>query len=203
MHTVSQLMTRDVRTAKTTDVIGPVRDLMLNERIHGVPVIDGSGDLAGIVTSSDLVEEWAPGMGVETVMTADVTTIGPHESVVDAARTMVDQHVHHLVVVEHGQITGMLSSFDVLRHLAGTVEHLVAERTTGVLRAAVGDTIVVRPQAVGGRERRAKVMEVLGEHGSAPFMVRWSDDQHDRPHITMFFPGTDAYVEEAAAAAPR
>jgi CBS domain-containing protein len=198
MHTVSELMTREVRTARTTDVIGPVRDLMLNEHLHGVPVLDRDGDLAGIVTASDLVEEWAPAMGVETVMTTDVITIGPYATVVDAARAMVDQHVHHLVVLEHGQVAGMVSSFDLLRHLAGTVEQLVAERTTGVLCASVGDTIVVRPQNVGGRERRAQVMEVLGEHGTAPFMVRWADDQHDRPHITMFFPGTDAYVEEAA-----
>jgi hypothetical protein len=38
---------------------------------------------------------------------------------------------------------------------------------------------------------------VHGEDGSAPFTVRWSDDEHDEPHLTMYIPSNDAYVEHA------
>ena len=68
MHTVEEIMSDAVKTATTTDVIGPVRDLMLQHGIHSVPILDADGKLVGIVTSSDLVEEWAPQMGVQTVM---------------------------------------------------------------------------------------------------------------------------------------
>jgi CBS-domain-containing membrane protein len=63
-------MSAEVHTAKTTDVVGPLRDLMLQRAIHSVPILDTNGTLAGIVTSSDLIEEWPPQMGVQTVMTA-------------------------------------------------------------------------------------------------------------------------------------
>jgi CBS domain-containing protein len=200
MHTVDQLMTTSVRTARVSDVVGPLRDLMLDENIHAVPVLDEQDALVGIITSSDLVEEWDPQQGVQTVMTRRVFTTGRHMTAVDAARMMVDHGVHHLVVLDHTTVVGVLSSFDLLRHLAGRVEHLVTMQEPSSLRAAVGDTIVVRPNQVGGRERRAKVLEVHGEGGSGPFTVRWSDDQHDQPHLTMFFPGNDAYVEPAAPA---
>jgi hypothetical protein len=40
-------------------------------------------------------------------------------------------------------------------------------------------------------------VEVRGDDGTAPFIVRWSDDQHDQPHLTMFFPSSDTYLEAA------
>lgn len=200
MHTVDQLMSTNVRIARITDVVGPIRDLMLHEQIHAVPVLDENETLIGIITSSDLLEEWAPEQGVQTVMARGVLTTGRHTTAVDAARLMVDNRIHHLVVLDHQTVVGVVSSFDLLRHLAGKLEHLVTTKDSGALRAAVGDTIVVRPNQVGGRDRRAKVVEVHGDSGTGPFTVRWSDDLHDQPHLTMFFPGSDAYVEHSDSA---
>ena len=60
MHTVEEVMTAVVHTATTTDVVGPLRDRMIQHAVHSVPILDPDGKLVGIVTSSDLVEEWAP-----------------------------------------------------------------------------------------------------------------------------------------------
>jgi CBS domain-containing protein len=196
MHDRS-VMSSNVRTAQVDDVVGPLRDLMMNESIHAIPVLDEKHDLAGIITSSDLVEEWAPQMGVRTVMSPDVVTIGPYTTVVDAARTMLEHRVHHLVVIERDKVAGVLSSFDLLRHIAGGAEPVAsaAAAATGTLHAEVGDVLVVMPKHVGDRERRATVVQVHGSGGTAPFTVRWSDDPHDEPHLTMFFPSSDTYVE--------
>ena len=80
MDTVAQIMTKDIHTAKNTDVIGPLRDVMLDKHIGCVPILDKDGVLCGIVTSTDLVEEWSPQMGVRTVMTTDVLTVPPLRS---------------------------------------------------------------------------------------------------------------------------
>lgn len=53
------------------------------------------------------------------VMTTEVETIGPDTSLVDAARTMVTNGVHRLVVVDHGRLVGIVSTMDLLRPLAG------------------------------------------------------------------------------------
>ena len=113
MHTVEEVMTAVVHTATTTDVVGPLRDLMIQHAVHSVPILDPDGRLVGIVTSSDLVEEWAPEMSVQTVMTRNVETVARHCSVVDAARAMVTKRIHHLVVTERTTVIGVVSSFDL------------------------------------------------------------------------------------------
>jgi predicted transcriptional regulator len=192
MHTVEEVMSTAVHTATTTDVVGPLRDLMMQESIHSVPILDPEGKLVGIVTSSDLIEEWAPEMGVQTVMTRKVETVTRHASIVDAARTMVAKRIHHLVVTERDSVVGVVSSFDLLKHLAGSVEHADAKESKG-LHARVGDVLVVRGAHLGDRDRRAVIAEMHGADGGPPFLVRWTDDQDEREHLC--FPGSDAHIE--------
>lgn len=61
------------------------------------------------------------------------------------------------------------------------------------MRAKVGDHIVVHSHHVGEPARRALVLEVRGEDGGPPYLVRWQDD-----HESIFFPGNDAEVEQPA-----
>jgi CBS domain-containing protein len=192
MHTVEEVMSAEVTTATTTDVVGPIRDLMMQRAIHSVPILHPDGSLAGIVTSSDLIEEWAPQMGVETVMTRNVETVSRYNTVVDAARVMVDKHLHHLVVVERGSVIGVVSSFDMLKHLAGRIEQIEKATPSG-LHAHPGDVLVVRGPHVGDRDRRAVIEEVRGVDGGPPFLVRWTDDRDERTHL--YFPGSDAQIE--------
>ncbi len=202
MRTVSDVMSGPVVTVAVTDVVGPLRDLMLTRKVHGVPVVEPDGSLAGIVTSSDLVEEWAPDQGVSTVMTDRVVTVGPSATLSEAAREMLAAGVHHLVVIDNARIVGVVSSFDLLRHLVEDVESLGTSTTggTGPGRAAArpGDEVVIRSHAVGAKERRGRIVEARGAGGGPPFLVQWADDPHDEPHEVLFFPGPDADVEHPA-----
>ena len=60
-----------------------------------------------------------------------------------------------------------------------------------ILRAEPGDRLVIRGHHQGEPERDAEVLEVLGEDGAPPFVVRWQDDGH----VSRLYPGSDAYVE--------
>lgn len=60
-----------------------------------------------------------------------------------------------------------------------------------MLTAAVGDRLVVCGHRVGEPERDAEIIEVRGEDGGPPYLVRWSEDGHE----SLFFPGTDAYIQ--------
>jgi hypothetical protein len=59
------------------------------------------------------------------------------------------------------------------------------------MHAAVGDRLVVKGQHVGQPDRDGEILEVHGDEGGPPFLVRWSDDGHEG----LFYPGPDAYVE--------
>ena len=115
MHKVVELMTPAPFTTSRNDVIGTVRDAMLDIGIHCIPVSDDDGRPVGILTSWDMVEEYAPQESVENAMTAKVITVGPHETTHEAAELMRTNFVHHLVVVDEvGEVAGVVSSLDLL-----------------------------------------------------------------------------------------
>ena len=61
------------------------------------------------------------------------------------------------------------------------------------MHATVGDRIVVHGHRTGDAKREAEVLEVHGENGAPPFVVRWDDDGH----IATYYPGPDALVQRA------
>jgi hypothetical protein len=59
------------------------------------------------------------------------------------------------------------------------------------MQAKAGDRIVIKGHHVGEPDRDCQVIEVHGDDGGPPYLVRWEDSDHD----TLFFPGLDASVE--------
>jgi hypothetical protein len=57
------------------------------------------------------------------------------------------------------------------------------------MQARVGDRIVVEGRSVGNARRDGEVIEVRGDDGGPPYVVRWSDG-----HEGLTFPGPDAHV---------
>jgi signal-transduction protein with cAMP-binding, CBS, and nucleotidyltransferase domain len=198
MRHVSDVMSSKVHTVKLGQSVGLVRDMMLDGNIHGIPVIDKDGSVAGIVTSSDLVEELPPDLGVAAVMSEKVVSVGPDATLVDAARAMLDGRIHHLMVLDGDQVAGIVSSFDLLRELAGEVEAQQSSTVAGRRTAQPGDLIVIRSHKVGFSERAGRIVEARGADGGPPYLVQWHDDPHDEPHEVLFFPGSDAEIRPAA-----
>lgn len=61
------------------------------------------------------------------------------------------------------------------------------------MHAQVGDRIVIRGHHMGEPERDCEVLEVHGEAGSPPYVVRWGDTGQEG----LFFPGSDALLAKA------
>ncbi|HEX6135445.1 MAG TPA: CBS domain-containing protein [Longimicrobiales bacterium] len=53
------------------------------------------------------------------VMTSGVVSIGPEQSLVDAARAMLDNRVHRLIVIEDGRVLGVITETDLVASQAG------------------------------------------------------------------------------------
>jgi hypothetical protein len=63
------------------------------------------------------------------------------------------------------------------------------------MRAEVGQQIVIKGHHIGEPERDCEILEVHGEKGTPPYLVRWSDTGQEG----LFFPGPDASVRPYAA----
>lgn len=58
------------------------------------------------------------------------------------------------------------------------------------MKAAPGDRVIVRGHRVGERDRSGQILEVRGEDGAPPYVIRWTDGHED-----LFFPESDATIE--------
>lgn len=63
-----------------------------------------------------------------------------------------------------------------------------------MMRASVGDRIRVLAPTVGAGEQEGEIVEVRGEEGRPPYVVRFSDGQEN-----LMFPGSDAQIESPVA----
>jgi hypothetical protein len=60
------------------------------------------------------------------------------------------------------------------------------------MQATVGDQLHLRGRTVGTQDRFCEVIEVRGEDGAPPYLVRFPDG-----HETLIYPGADCVVEPA------
>ena len=126
---VETMMQQDVVTATPDMSLAAARRLMRQQRIRHLPVVSGMR-LVGIVTDRDL-RDAAPSAAttlsqgevayqmdttpVETCMTTDVATVRRDDSMVQAARILLDRRFGCVPVVEDQRLVGMLTDTDCLR----------------------------------------------------------------------------------------
>jgi hypothetical protein len=58
------------------------------------------------------------------------------------------------------------------------------------MQATPGDRIHIRGRAVGDSEKHGEIVEVRGDRGQPPYLVRFGDGQE-----RLLFPGPDAVIE--------
>ncbi|MGZ8615019.1 MAG: DUF1918 domain-containing protein [Actinomycetota bacterium] len=57
------------------------------------------------------------------------------------------------------------------------------------MKAVVGDLLRIKGHHIGEPDRDAEILEVHGDDGAPPFLVRWEDG-----HEGLMFPESDAEV---------
>jgi hypothetical protein len=60
-----------------------------------------------------------------------------------------------------------------------------------IMKAQVGDRLVIKGHRVHEPDREAEILEVRGMEGGPPYLIRWLDSDHE----TIIYPGVDARVE--------
>ncbi len=148
MLTAKDIMTKDVVTVRPDTSIEDLGTLLVQHGISGVPVLDESGALYGIVTENDLIsrnrrlhiptvisfldaaislesskkfEEDVRRLAatrVADICRRSVVTITEDTTVVDIATIMDEKKVHLLPVVAKGRVVGIVGKRDVVKAVA-------------------------------------------------------------------------------------
>ncbi len=140
---VKQFMTQRVTCLSADDTIQQAIERMSEERLAALPVVDYSDLCLGILSRSDLADlfvgmnqaldsiseseisfsvDYPDGFGtqVREFMNPEVVSITADRSLLEAARMMAQNHIHHLPVIEEsGKLVGIISTLDIARAVAG------------------------------------------------------------------------------------
>jgi CBS domain-containing protein len=135
MHTVGKILKTKGSTVWTISKDAPVSDalkIFVEKRISSVIALDGE-KVAGIFTERDFAHK----MGlyskdpmvvrVEEVMTRDLITVNPRQSVTVCMTLMTEKRIRHLPVIEDGRLVGIVSIGDVLKDLIEELQFMVAQ----------------------------------------------------------------------------
>jgi CBS domain-containing protein len=112
----------DVVSTRPEATIAEVARLLKEKRIGAVVVTNADGRLCGIISERDLARGLASyggkllDMKVGGLMTSDVVTCSPDDGIETLMQTMTDGRFRHLPVVKDGELTGIISIGDVVKH---------------------------------------------------------------------------------------
>lgn len=145
---VKDIMSTDILTINSTDSIKDLITLFTDNDITGVPVLNRSGFVVGVVSNSDVIKNESshsyyndPFMRnfheniyedstffeqtVSLIMSEDLYTIEPGDTIAKMAKIMYEKKIHRLLVIEYDKLIGIVTTFDLLKLLATNDEQLI------------------------------------------------------------------------------
>ena len=125
---VSLYMSAPVFTVDEGATLNDVQHKLTIHDVSSVAVTGAGGRPVGVISRTDLLRVGRvgaralgkkalltlPDMPIRDVMRATIVSVGKDDAIGDAARKMVDQHIHRVFVMEGDALVGVLSTKDVL-----------------------------------------------------------------------------------------
>lgn len=145
VSTVADVMTTKIFAVDRETSLETAARLLVQKRISGMPVLDGDRRPIGVISLLDLVDPdhangtngyplfyrladgdaialggvtSLPGGRVGDVMSPFVLSIESTASIKEAAKRMLAEQVHRLLVMQGGELVGIVSMADLLRSFA-------------------------------------------------------------------------------------
>jgi CBS domain-containing protein len=164
---ISDLMTREVVTVTPETPLKEAAALLAERGISGMPVVDGKGEVVGVLSEADVVvkagggqrrsgllawlleadfglEEKIRARTVGEAMSSPAITVDAARPVHEAAALMVEESVNRLPVLEDGRLVGIVTRADVVRAFTRSDAEIEAEIRDEILRR----TLWLEPGAV-------------------------------------------------------
>ncbi|HLD37778.1 MAG TPA: CBS domain-containing protein [Candidatus Nanoarchaeia archaeon] len=101
---------------------------IMSEKAIGSLIVIKNERIAGIITERDILKNIDKlGSKLSQIMSKNVITISPKQSVDEAASTMAENKIKRLPVVEHNEILGIITATDILAHSDALNEDFMVE----------------------------------------------------------------------------
>jgi CBS domain-containing protein len=129
VETILQNKGRAVATIRPDETVGAAVDALVSRNIGALVASDDGEKVDGIISERDIVHALAQyGSGLLTltvaeVMTRQVVTCDPAESVGELMAEMTNRRIRHFPVVLNGRLCGIVSIGDVVKNRLDEIEY--------------------------------------------------------------------------------
>jgi len=106
---------------------------LMAEKGIGALVVLENDKLVGIVSERDyarkvvLMSRSSHTAEVREIMTPDVITVSPDQSIEHCMELMTERRLRHLPVLEEGKLVGMVSIGDIVKHIISDQQFLIRQ----------------------------------------------------------------------------
>ncbi len=148
--TVEDIMTVKVISVDKNRKLSDAVNLMEKKRVSRI-VVTTNGELCGILTEKDIADhigssrhgESVPSsLHISTAMSSPVISVEKDSSIKKAAKTMVKESISSLMILNKGELAGIVTKTDIVKTLAGPEETLENVMKKGVVTVSANDRIV-------------------------------------------------------------
>lgn len=143
--TAREIMSTQVTTIREDEPARRALEVMAEANVSGLPVVNDTGALVGIITGRDLLfvdrteprrvkaslfglwiapdrlveqEALLRGVLVRDLMTRPVISFGPDDSVAEIAQVMYERGINRVPILEDNDLVGIVARADIIRALA-------------------------------------------------------------------------------------
>lgn len=135
MTSVKTIMSKKLKTISAGSNLQEAYAIMQESRIRHLPVLDEKGDITGILSYKDLIADKSVLlMPVEYFMAFPVEQIPENTSLRSAALKMLEKKMSSLLITnDEEEVVGIVTSDDLLWHLASHLKSDSDEQPTSIL----------------------------------------------------------------------
>jgi CBS domain-containing protein len=91
-------------------------ELLIANSISGLPVVDGAGNLTGVLSEKDLLKIFyePDAHSIESVMTHDPFSISVEAPLVDVVDALMENDFRRVFIRDHKKLVGLISRADLM-----------------------------------------------------------------------------------------
>ncbi len=121
MHETKDIMSTDVVSVQPDTPVARVVELLIENDITGLPVVEPSGRLVGIVTEKDLIGvrcgQDAPSGTARDYMTDDVISFDEDDDIIAICECLINNHLRRVPILADGELVGIISRRDFIKYI--------------------------------------------------------------------------------------
>ena len=148
MKTARDIMTQDVVTVNKNQPISDLAIIFIENHFNGVPVLDNTGKVVGVVTQGDLIEQnknlhiptvialfdavlflesekkfeddlkKLTGSKIEDIYHKNLITVSPDTDLNEIITLMAEKNIHTLPVLDGDKLIGIIGKRNIIREMA-------------------------------------------------------------------------------------